>query len=165
MKLPSVATTTLAVLALACAHALPGCTYRLDGKVVDGFSGANVGRADDPDARKSGIEGASIELVREPDTPNRAVAARATSDSGGRFTLEVDGFGAGWMEEKWLLRVRRPGFETVETDVQLPRDPKGRLALVTLARGKSRPFREPENSRRLIDEARSYDAGIGGSLR
>ena len=165
MKRPSVAATSFAILAFTASLALAGCGYRLDGKVVDGFSGVAIGRADDPDARKSGIGGATIELVREPDTMNRAVAARATSDASGRFTLEVNGFGAGWMEEQWLIRVRRSGFETIETDVQLPREPKDRLALVTMARGKSRPFREPENARRLIDEARSYDAGIGGTLR
>ena len=165
MKQPITATFPFSLLALAASLALPGCGYRLDGKVVDGFSGVSIGRADDPDARKSGIGGATVELVREPDTMNRTVAARATSDASGRFTLEVNGFGAGWMEEQWLIRVRRSGFETIETDVQLPREPKDRLAIVTMARGKSRPFREPENSRRLIDEARSYDAGIGGTLR
>lgn len=165
MKLPAALRASLALIPLAGALVLAGCGYRLDGRVVDGFSGVSIGRADDPDARKSGIEGATVELVREPDTMNRAVAARATSDSSGRFTLEVNGFGAGWMEEQWLIRVRRSGFETIETDVQLPREPKDRLAIVTMARGKSRPFREPENSRRLIDEARSYDAGIGGTLR
>jgi hypothetical protein len=165
MKRPSVAATSFALLACIASLALAGCGYRLDGKVVDGFSGVAVVRADDPDARKSGIGGATIELVREPDTMNRAVAARATSDASGRFTLEVNGFGAGWMEEQWLIRVRRSGFETIETDLQLPREPKDRLAVVTMARGKSRPFREPENARRLIDEARSYDAGIGGTLR
>jgi hypothetical protein len=165
MKLPSAAMHSLAVLSLMGALVLAGCGYRLDGKVVDGFGGVSIGRADDAEARKSGIGGATVELVREPDTMNRTVAARATSDSSGRFTLEVNGFGAGWMEEQWLIRVRRSGFETIETDVQLPREPKDRLAIVTMARGKSRPFREPENSRRLIDEARSYDAGIGGTLR
>ena len=165
MKLSATAIRSSAVLSLMGSLLLVGCGYRLDGRVVDGFSGVSIGRADDPDARKSGIGGATIELVREPDTMNRTVAARATSDDAGRFTLEVNGFGAGWMEEQWQIRVRRSGFETIETDLQLPREPKGRLAIVTMARGKSRPFREPENSRRLIDEARSYDAGIGGSLR
>ncbi len=165
MKLPPALHASLAFIPLAGVLVLAGCGYRLDGRVVDGFSGVSIGRADDPDARKSGIGGATIELVREPDTMNRTVAARATSDDAGRFTLEVSGFGAGWMEEQWLIRVRRSGFETIETDVQLPREPKDRLAIVTMARGKSRPFREPENSRRLIDEARSYDAGIGGTLR
>ena len=165
MKQPISATFAFSLLALAVSLALPGCAYRLDGKVVDGFSGVSIGRADDPDARKSGIGGATVELVREPDTMNRTVAARATSDDAGRFTLEVNGFGAGWMEEQWQIRVRRSGFETIETDLQLPREPKDRLAIVTMARGKSRPFREPENARRLIDEARSYDAGIGGTLR
>jgi hypothetical protein len=92
---------------------------------------------------------------------NRAVAARATSDSSGRFELEVDGFGAGWMEETWLLRARRNGFETVEQEVDLPSDPKGRVMLLRLPRGRSRPFSEPESSRRILDEVREHERGFG----
>jgi len=144
--------------ALACAS---GCAYRLEGRVVDGFGGASVVREGDDEARKSGIPGVTIELVRDAGTMNRAVAARATSDSSGRFELEIDGFGAGWMQEEWLLRARRNGFETVEQQVDLPGDPKGRVMVLGMARGKSRPFREPESSRRILDEVREYDRGVG----
>jgi hypothetical protein len=129
--------------------------------VVDGFGGASVVREGDEEARKSGIPGVTIELVRDAGTMNRAVAARATSDSSGRFELEIDGFGAGWMQEPWLLRARRNGFETVEQEVDLPGDPKGRVMVLGMARGKSRPFREPESSRRILDEVREYDRGVG----
>lgn len=144
--------------ALACAS---GCAYRLEGRVVDGFGGASVVREGDDEARKSGIPGVTIELVRDAETMKRAVAARATSDSSGRFELEIDGFGAGWMQEEWLLRARRNGFETVEQQVDLPGDPKGRVMVLGMARGKSRPFREPESSRRILDEVREYDRGVG----
>lgn len=144
--------------ALACAA---GCAYRLEGRVVDGFGGASVVREGDEEARKSGIPGVAIELVRDAGTMNRAVAARATSDSSGRFELEIDGFGAGWMQEDWLLRARRNGFETVEQQVDLPGDPKGRVMVLGMARGRSRPFREPESSRRILDEVREYDRGVG----
>ena len=61
MKQPISATFAFSLLALAASLSLPGCAYRLDGKVVDGFSGVSIGRADDPDARKSGIGGATVE--------------------------------------------------------------------------------------------------------
>jgi hypothetical protein len=60
MKLPSAAMHSLAVLSLMGALVLAGCGYRLDGKVVDGFGGVSIGRADDADARKSGIGGATV---------------------------------------------------------------------------------------------------------
>jgi hypothetical protein len=141
---------------------LAGCAYRLDGKVVDGFGGATVGRSDDADARKGGIGGASIELIRDSGTMNRTVAARAMSGSDGRFTLDVQGFGAGWMEERWLLRVRRNGCENVESELSLPGSTSGRLLIVTMARGRSAPFRDPESGSSLMDEARQYERSATG---
>ena len=144
--------------ALAC---VAGCSYRLEGRVVEGHGGASVVRSGDDEARKSGIPGVTVELVRDASTMNRAVASRATSDASGRFELEVDGFGAGWMQEQWLLRARRNGFETVEQEVDLPGDPKGRVMVLGMVRGRSRPFREPETSRSILDEAREFDRGVG----
>lgn len=157
-----------ALLAAACvalAASAPGCSYELQGKVVEGFGSVAIGRGDDPEASKSGVPGATVELVRDAGTMNRTVAARATADGNGRFTLDVQSFGAGWMEEAWVLRVRRSGFQNVEDEVQLPRDPKGRLVVVSMARGRSAPFREPESTRTLIDEARAFEPGIGDTRR
>lgn len=149
-------------MACLAAIALGGCAYRLDGKVVDGFGSATVGRADDADARKGGIGGASVELIRDSGTMNRTVAARAVSGPDGRFTLDVQGFGAGWMEERWMLRVRRSGCENVESEVTLPPSTSGRLLIVTMARGKSTPFRDPENAGSIMDEARRYERSATG---
>ena len=159
----AVAWVALAFVALAAVSSLAGCSYRLEGKVVDGFSGARIARAGDPDERKGGIPGATVELVRDANTMNRSVAARATSSPDGWFELEVDGFGAGWMEEEWQVRVRRSGYENVETGIDLPSSTKDRLMIVTMNRGKSRPFREPEGTQSIIDQAKRYEPGIGGS--
>ncbi|MFM8641167.1 MAG: hypothetical protein ACKOEL_11115 [Planctomycetota bacterium] len=150
---------------VACALALSapaGCAYRLDGKVVDGFGSATVGRNDDADARRGGIGGATVELVRDAGTMNRSIAARATSGSDGRFTLDVQGFGAGWMEERWQVRVRRNGCENVESELSLPSSTSGRLLIVTMARGRSAPFRDPDTAGSLIDEARQYERSPTG---
>jgi hypothetical protein len=152
-------------LSVAAAATASGCSYELQGKVVEGFGAVAIGRGDDPEASKSGVPGATIELVRDAGTMNRTVAARATADGNGRFTLDVQSFGAGWMEEAWVLRVRRSGFQTIEDEVQLPREPKGRLVVVSMARGRSAPFREPESTRTLIDEARAFEPGIGDTRR
>lgn len=153
------------ILAVAALAALAGCTYTMPGKVVDGFGSAMVDTPDNPDARKGGIPGATIELIRDPDTMNRARVAQATSRADGRFDLVVDSFGAGWMEEKWLLRVRRSGYESVEMEVDLPSSTSGRLLVVGMARGRSTPFREPESTRGLVDEAKKYEPGVGNSVR
>lgn len=148
-------------LALLLALAAAGCAYRLEGKVVEGFGSATVGRAADPDAARSGVPGATVELVRDAGTARRSVAARASSRPDGRFTLEVEGFGAGWMEERWQLRARRTGFENVEAEVTLPGSPAGRVVFVSMHRGRSRPFQDPENARSIMDEAKAWETGAG----
>ncbi len=153
------------ILAAAALAALGGCTYTMPGKVVDGFGSAMVDTPENPDARKGGIPGATIELIRDPDTMNRARVAQATSRSDGRFDLVVDSFGAGWMQEKWLLRVRRSGYESIEMEVDLPSSTSGRLLVIGMARGRSTPFREPESTRGLVDEAKKYEPGVGNSVR
>lgn len=154
-KLASLAVAALAALA-------SGCSYSLDGKVTEGFGSVTVGRATDPDARKSGVQGAQIELIRDPGNMNRAVVARATSGSDGRFILDVPGFGTGWMDEEWHIRIRRSGYENVESAFRLPQSTSERLLIVSMHRGTSVPFREPDNARSLMEEAKSFDPGIGG---
>lgn len=139
-----------------------GCAYRLEGKVVEGFGSASVGRAGDAEARQGGIPGAVVELVRDPGGMHREVAGRATSGPDGRFVLEVEGFGAGWMEERWMVRARRTGFENVESEIDLPGSPDGRALFLSMHRGRSAPFRDPDRSGSLIDEAKRWEPGIGG---
>ena len=67
-----------ALSAVAACTLLTGCAYTLDGKVVEGFGSVVMGRDKDPDARKGGLGGATVELIRDAGTMNRAVAARAT---------------------------------------------------------------------------------------
>lgn len=150
------AVRTLCVLACMLSA---GCAYRLEGKVVEGFGSVTVGRGNDPDAALRGVPGAAVELIRDAGSMRRAVAARATSGADGRFVLEVDGFGAGWMEERWQLRARRSGFENVETEVDLPGSPSGRLMVVSMHRGRSRAFQDPENARSIMEEAKIWDNG------
>lgn len=161
--LAAVLWAALALVAASLVLSMAGCAYRLDGKVIDGFGSCRVARAGDPDERKGGIPGAQVELVRDPHTGNREVCGRATSGPDGRFELEVQGFGAGWMEETWLLRVRRGGYGNVEAQLDLPSSPSGRVVLVEMERGRSAPFREPEGVRSLMDEARRWEPGIGQS--
>jgi hypothetical protein len=99
---------------------------------------------------QSGVQGAQIELIRDPGNMNRAVVARATSGSDGRFLLEVPGFGTGWMDEEWHIRIRRTGYENVESAFRLPQSTSERLLIISMHRGTSAPFREPDNARSLM---------------
>jgi hypothetical protein len=101
-------------------------------------------------------------LIRDPGNMKRAVVARASSGSDGRFILDVPGFGTGWMDEEWHIRIRRSGYENVESAFRLPQSTSERLLIVSMRRGTSVPFREPDNSRSLMEEAKSFDPGIGG---
>ncbi len=152
-----------ALPAIAAFTLLAGCAYTLDGKVISGFGSVVVGRDKDEDARKSGIGGATVELIRDAGTMNRAVTARATSGSDGRFILEVPAFGAGWMDESWQIRVRRNGYENVESEVQLPTSTSGRLMIVSMHSGKTAQFREPDSSRSMIDEAKAFEPSLGNT--
>jgi hypothetical protein len=67
------------------------------------------------------------------------------------------------MEEEWHVRVRRSGYENVEASIGLPGSTKDRLLLVNMARGRSRRFSDPENAGSIIDQAREFEPGIGGS--
>jgi hypothetical protein len=158
-------TPPAAVLLLASAMLLPGCAYKLQGKVVDGFGSVHVGEPGDPDVQKPPVPGAVVELIRDPDNMNRAKVAQATADQSGRFTLSVEAFGAGWMQEKWVLRARRSGYEGVESEVDLPSSPDGKLLVIGIARGRSKPFTEPASTPGLMDEAKKYEPGIGSSPR
>jgi hypothetical protein len=154
-------TLPAAILLIASAALLPGCAYKLEGKVVEGLNGAQVTDMQNADAQRGGVPGASIELIRDPQRPTRQRVAQANADKNGRFVLTVDSFGAGWMQERWEIRVRRNGYESIQQDIDLPSSPDGRLVLVGLTRGRSTPFAEPTTTRGLMDEAKKYEPGIG----
>ena len=117
---------SLALLLLAMIFPGFGCTNsnQLRGRVVDaGFTQARFVSETSPDVdrnSRSGISGAKIELVRDPRSLGREVVARATSDHEGRFSMDIDAFGAGWMNEEWLFRCTHPGFPMVELFDSLP---------------------------------------------
>lgn len=145
----SLAATILAVLVLG------GCSgYRLAGTVTSGgASDLLVGAAGaaDADSSASALAGATIRVFRDPDRPSRALVATARSGDDGRFTLELDAFGAGWMDETWSVEAVAPGHVPVSRTLRLPRDPKGRRLVVVLAPGRGDDVRDPQDLRDLED--------------
>ena len=140
-----------------------GCSEsnKLQGRVVDaGYPGARfVPQASIQTAGSSitGVPGARIELVRDPRSLGRQVVARATSDHEGRFSMDVDAFGAGWMKEEWLFRCTHPGFPMVELFDSLPPLDDTMLLLIDMgAAGGSHQYEVIDEQERIRRELERY---------
>lgn len=151
--------------AAACLALCAGCAYTLEGRVLEGPGSAEVVATADGDMGGKPVAGVRIDLIRDHTNMNRTQVATAVSGKDGRFKLVVDAFGAGWMEEEWLVRAGRSGYQNVENPLRLPGSTGGKLLLVTVARGRSERFKEPETSGTILDEARQYDRGVGTMSR
>lgn len=144
--------------ALALVAVLSGCGYHLSGRVVEGgFDSVDMlPRSQAEDVGGAPVAGAIIELYRDPQTPKRRLVGTARSDDRGEFTMVLQDFGAGWMEERWLVRIRRNGFKGAEQTVELPGSPDGWRVVGTLSRGRAVPFAEPESGSSLRRQADSF---------
>lgn len=122
------------VLVLA---ALVGCSgYTLQGRVVEGMSPAMLFvPADDEQLGEPGVPNVRIAVYRDPDRLSRKEVANGYSRVDGRFEIPIGEFGAGWMDEQWMVVAWRENYETVEGRLDLLRS-KGEL-LVVLRPGRS----------------------------
>lgn len=145
-------------IALVLLAMLSGCGYQLSGRVVEGgFDGVDMlPRSQAEDVGGAPVAGAMIEIYRDPQTPKRKLVGTARTDDRGEFTLVLQDFGAGWMEERWLVRVRRNGFKGAEQSIELPGSPDGWRMVGTLTRGRAVPFSEPESGGSLRRQADSF---------
>ena len=105
----------------ACLAVMPGCaTFVLRGNVVQGDV-ADMAFVPPDDPRLAGVPVANVRITleRDPDKLSREMAGTALSDSRGRFTIPVDQFGAGWMQEIWMIRASRQGYSNVVSQQRL----------------------------------------------
>lgn len=131
-----------AILAAAAWLSLSGCGggYVLRGRVVDGgFSSVVFVDREDRQlgAAGTGIPLARIAVFRDPGRLDRSLVATGLSDPGGSFAIPLSVFGAGWMDEVWLIQVICPDFETLESMVRLPTSGADARALIVLRPGVS----------------------------
>jgi hypothetical protein len=135
------------ILALVVPSGSVGCGgYAIEGSVIEGsFSDAQIVAADDPALDGPGVQGAQVRIVRDPNGIRPTTVAEARSSSDGEFLLEIGEFGAGWMEEQWLIRAEKTGFRSVQTLVRLPSNSSERRLLITLEPGADGPTRGAEN--------------------
>lgn len=129
------------LLALAL---LAGCSsYTLSGRVVQGDVGyATFLDAGDPQFEGgTGIGGVTVRVWTDPEKLNRKVVGTGVSNPDGSFSLEIDEFGAGFLDYDISVEAMRPGFAPVEGYFKLPG--KGRRVLIMMTPGRdSRPSRD-----------------------
>lgn len=146
-----------AIGVFAVCSLLAGCgQYTIAGKVIEGeLSSARFVPADDPSVAVPGVGGASVSILRDPDTPKRAIAGSASADSLGLFEMPVEGVGAGWMVEDWLVRAERSGYAAAAARISLPANPRRYCLLITIRRGAGTPA-EAEDREDLLREVERY---------
>ena len=126
---------------------LTGCNaYTLRGKVVRGsYSDIEVVHESDERLQQPGIAGAEVLVHRDPNKPNRYLVGRTRTNTGGEFTLLLNEFGAGWMEEQWRVQTIHRGNQNADTLMKLPPNQKKWRLLITLAPGTSTPADSEED--------------------
>ena len=141
-------------LLVSIAAGLTGCSaYVIQGKVVAGsISHMAFVAQDDMRLGEAGMDEVRVTLRRDPDRLSTRVAASVTTGGDGKFSLDVDELGAGWMEEQWLLVARKPRFQNAMWKQRLTMNhPKKRL-LVTMAPG----YSDPDSHENLMDQFEQF---------
>lgn len=134
---------------------LAGCGgYTIQGRVVgETFSSVQFVDPSDNRLESRGVSGATIELLRNPDSLGREVVATVTSDGSGNFIIPVSTFGAGWLDESWLVRVRAVNYTGAESFIILPGKPGDKRLLIAITRGES-IFRPDDDLMKQYDSFR-----------
>src|SRR5262245_29200893 len=111
---------------------LTGCGYTIHGVVVRG----DMSSVEWEDGNAGGdrpVPGASVSITRDPTTLHPEIAGSVMTDAHGCFELPVSGFGAGWMNESWLIRASRNGVGSAEWLGELPGSPSGRTLVIVIS--------------------------------
>ena len=102
------------------------------------------------------VSGAQIMIFRDPDNPiNREMVAKTVSNANGDFTLVIDRFGAGWMDEQWEFRVDRPPYDRLETVERLP-SAKAELGLLISLRPGTGEYDDAWEREDLIEQYEKF---------
>ncbi len=139
MKKPRV-WVCMGLVGAAMAVALGGCgAYKLQGRVVKGDT-TYVAIVDGDDPRLdegAGLSGAEIRVQANPLRLNRKDIGRGVSDGQGAFAIELDEFGAGFLEIDAGVSARRKGYEAAEHFFDLPGS--GKRVLIVMSPGDPGP--------------------------
>ncbi|MHC4099430.1 MAG: carboxypeptidase-like regulatory domain-containing protein [Planctomycetota bacterium] len=135
--------------------AAAGCSsYVIKGTVIPGaVSDMSFVESNDSRLREPPLTNVRITVQRNPDDLARQMVGTDISDAHGRFVISLDEFGAGWMDEVWLIRATKPGFKTATTKQRLDAGKKQQRLLVIMAPGRSSAPQEDED---LMEQYREY---------
>ena len=111
---------------------ITGCqTYQLQGVVLDGSVAAIiVVNRTDPRLEQPGVPDATVDLTLDPSTLKPIHVGTTTTDEEGRFGIEVDQSGAGFLEYEAGVLCHVKGYGTVYQTLPLPHDDKRLLIIV-----------------------------------
>lgn len=142
------------VLALLGCLTLAGCGgYTLRGHVIEGMhSSVSIVDADDLRLQSPGLDGATIDLMLDPDSLGRRSLGTAHSAMDGSFSLPIDEFGAGVLEHEVRLVGRAAKHQSAVKHFILPS--RGKRVLIVLAPGRD-TYRAPEDT--LRDARETYE--------
>lgn len=115
---------------------MPGCGYTLRGKVVRGqVSSIEMVHEIDQRLQQPAVANVEVRVIRDPANLNRHVVGQTRSGGEGDFSTSLGDFGAGWMQEQWLIQARQSGYQNAEQLMKLPAKGSKWRILITLAPG------------------------------
>jgi hypothetical protein len=134
---------------------LAGCGgYALRGKVIQsGTSAVTIIDRHDDRLDQRGVGDVQIRVYRDPGRLSQELVASGVSRPDGTFEIPIREFGAGWMDEQWMIRTHRHGYSNAETVLRLPGNTNRRPVLIMLREGDAAPLRERED---LMQEMERY---------
>lgn len=130
-----------------------GCaSYTLRGKVIEGFdSGIFIVPAEDPRLAETGVRQVNVNIYRDPGSLKQSLIASTSSDPDGAFAVELPAFGAGWMDELWLIETTRRDYRNNSAKVRLPS--KRQRLLIVVSPGRATPSHQRDD---LWEEYQRY---------
>ena len=147
--------STLCGLVLLGFATATGCSsYVIKGTVIPGaVSDMTFVESNDSRLREPPVSNVRITVQRDPNDLSRQMVGTDVSDAHGRFVITLDEFGAGWMDEVWLIRATKGGFKNTTSMQRLDADKRHQRLLIIMAPGLSSV---PQDQEDLMEEFREY---------
>ncbi len=117
---------------------MPGCGsgYVIHGKAIRGdYSSVTFVHPDDSRLQEPGVADVRVFLFRDPNSLGRELVGSTSSGERGNFIIPINTFGAGWLDEQWLVHTYLPGSQSAESILTLPKPDMNLKMLITLGRG------------------------------
>lgn len=130
----------IGLMMIACLGVASGCGYSLRGKVVQGpVSGVEIVHETDQRLDGPGLANTEVLVRRDPESLRPHLVGQARTNSAGEFTMRIAEFGAGWMQELWLVQSTLSGHQNAHQLIKLPGKSSRSRLLITLAPGTATP--------------------------